>query len=140
MAPRIKERYKAAKAYFLATQAVSRPVALLMVFFALALLASASTGVFLLGRWGYRKVVNVDSSAVVTVPESDGSQSDNLPVSNTEAKPEQPKPSPTQSSNQSEVSNNSLPNTGNSPVTYLGVFVLGVFAHQVATRKKLTRD
>jgi hypothetical protein len=139
MAPRIKERYRAAKAYFLATQAVSRPIALLMAFFALALLVSASTGIFLLGRWGYRRVVNVDSPAVVSAPKSNDTELENSSMGAGDDKPEQSE-SPTQSGSQLSETNNSLPNTGTSPAYYLAIFLLGVSAHQMAVRKKLSKE
>jgi hypothetical protein len=138
MAKQSRNRIKEIKSYFIAAEAVSKPVAFLMLFFAVSFLASMAVGLFLVGRWGYERVVKVDEPVVVTTTEKspnkevvtvpDGPPSKSTPV-------EQPnKSSQTQSPSKPATTN--LPDTGVSLSFYLLITVIGVTIYQTYIRAK----
>lgn len=141
MAGKIKDRINQAVVYFRATEAVSKPIAFLMLFFGLSLVASMAIGVFALGQWGYRQVIHVDKPAVVSVPETNKPASDSPSSSVTVTQPTQNGSSTNQASTQQQVAaTSSLPNTGTSLLNYAFVVLFGVTLHQILMRKKLARD
>lgn len=138
MAKQSRNRIKEAKSYFLAAEAVSKPVAFLMLFFAISFLASMAVGLFLVGRWGYERVVKVDEPVVVTTTEKspdkevvtvpEGSTPKNIPV-------EQPSKS-SQTQSPSKPASTNLPDTGISPSFYLLITAFGVVVYQTYIRAK----
>ena len=136
MANKLIDRINQVVVYFKATEAVSKPIALLMLFFGFALLASMATGLFLLGRWGYLEVIHVDKPVAVSSP-------DNSPASTTPVVPSNSskttEPEPTQGTfMQNKIDDDTiLPSTGNTPSFYLFVSVIGATLYQLIVRIRL---
>lgn len=138
MARQSRNRIKEATAYFRATEEVSKPIAFLMLFFSLAFIASVTIGVFLLGRWGYRKIVKVDQPVVVTTQDNTSKTTDTVVPSDSNVNNTPPAstiPAPTQSNN--TVKTTALPNTGQSLEVYVVIAIIGAVMHQIYLRSKL---
>ncbi len=138
MAKQSRNRIKEAKSYFLAAEAVSKPVAFLMLFFAVSFLASMAVGLFLVGRWGYERVVKVDEPMVVTTTEkSPNKEVVTVPeVSSSKSTPaEQPNKS-NQTQSPSKPASTNLPDTGVSTSFYILITTLGVIIYQIYIRVK----
>jgi hypothetical protein len=141
MAVSIKKKLQNARTYFVAAASVSKPIALLMLFFGLSFVVSVLIGLFLLGQWGYNRVVRVDQPIVVTTqpntnPENGSNQEGNISnTGNSDTTKSEPTtdPNATPSSSTvtqpSQIATSVLPDTGASPVAYLVVALLGALSH-----------
>lgn len=131
MANQKRNRFNEIWQYVRATEAVSKPIAYLMMFFGATFIISLAVGLFLIGRWGYRKVVPLDEPVVITAPaesvKSDTPKQTPGPDVST-GKPNTSIAPP--ESNKNNSSNNlttkSLPDTGvNFYVQFVAVFISG---------------
>lgn len=133
MARKTRKRIQEATAYFRATEEVSKPIAFLMLFFGLAFIASLMVGVFLLGRWSYKKIVNVDQPVVVTTPDTTQKPTVTVVPSGSSANQTTATVEP---SITTTAHSGTLPNTGQPPNVYFAVLLLGFFVHQIYLRLK----
>lgn len=150
MAINIKKKLQNAKVYFVAAASVSKPVALLMLFFGLSFIASVLVGLFLLGQWGYNRVVSVDQPVAVTTEPSDSApqKEPNRVDDNGKSDTTQPSPTTPSSTPEAPSANNTtlskstttastpLPDTGTSPFVYPLIALFGALFHSGYVRLK----
>ena len=140
MAINIKQKILNAKTYFFAAASVSKPIAFFMAFFGLSFVVSLLVGVFLLGQWGYERVVEVERPEVISSEPSTQAQNDTSQnnTNTTTENPENPKAivSVVPSNTNTATSNNRLPDTGTSPLLFLYIALVGAMLHHAFQRVK----
>lgn len=140
MAINLKQNIRNAKTYFFAASSVSKPIAFLMMFFGLSFVASVIVGVFLLGQWGYDKVVNVDKPVIVSSEPAATSQKEtsqaepNVTITNPDKSNETSNTAQTSTPKVSEST--TLPDTGTSLLAYVYIALLGSILHSSYVRFK----
>lgn len=136
MANILKKKVNQALVYLRATEAVSRPIAFLMALFVLFFFISTAFGIFLLGRWGYRQIVDVNQSENVTAPAETKPNTTTKEPENS-SKQEGSTEAPVQNTTAVAPASTNLPNTGASPLVYMTIAVLGAISHQYLTRSNI---
>ena len=136
MANILKKKINQALVYLRATEAVSRPIAFLMALFVIFFFISAAFSVFLLGRWGYRQIVDVNQPASVTAPKETKANTATKEPENNSSKQEGGAEVTNPSSSTSTTPSASLPNTGVDFSFYVLLVATGLISHQLYIRSK----
>ena len=140
MANMLRRKINQALVYLRATEAVSRPIAFLMALFVIFFFLSGAFGIFLLGRWGYRQIADVNQTTNITTPTENNVSTTTQKPENNSSKQVNDTAVTAQSSEAHTAPSTNLPNTGMDYSYFLTLVITGFIGHQVFLRVKNSLD